>query len=240
MTLRIASYNLHKCVGIDRRRDPGRTIEVINQLNADVIALQEVDRRLGARPAALPAKMIEEETDFQTIDQPRTGPDSLGWHGQAVLVKRGTRVLDCTGIELPGMESRGALKVRIAPDGGKPFLLVAAHLGLRRADRRAQWTRIAKELLDAAPSPALAIGDFNEWSMRSGFEALGAFEIHAPGATYPSVAPVGKLDRLVTCGRAQVSRISVCDTQLSRRASDHLPIYADVAGLIEAARPLRR
>ncbi|WP_406736476.1 endonuclease/exonuclease/phosphatase family protein [Thioclava sp. GXIMD4215] len=231
MTLRIASYNIHKCVGVDRRRDPHRIIDVLNTLDADVIALQEVDRRRGARPAALSASLIEAETDFRTIEQPRTGPDSLGWHGQAFLVKRGVEMLSCAGIELPGLEPRGALHLSLKAEEDLPFSIFAAHLGLRRTDRRAQWTRIAKEMLAASPSPALAIGDFNEWSGRNGFEALGGFTVHAPGATYPSVAPVGKLDRIVTCNRAHITHMSVHDTQLTRRASDHLPIWADIGGL---------
>ncbi|MER5171510.1 endonuclease/exonuclease/phosphatase family protein [Thioclava sp. GXIMD2076] len=231
MTLRIASYNIHKCVGVDRRRDPNRIIEVLNTLDADIVALQEVDRRRGARPAALTASLIEAETDFCTIEQPRTGPDSLGWHGQAFLVRKTVEMIDCKGIELPGLEPRGALHLHIKAEGDLPFSIFAAHLGLRRADRRAQWTRIAKEMLAASPAPALAIGDFNEWSGRSGFEALSGFSVHAPGATYPSVAPVGKLDRIVTCNRASIAKMAVLDTQLTRRASDHLPIWADVKGL---------
>lgn len=238
MTVRIASYNIHKCVGIDRRRDPSRNIEVINALDADIIALQEVDRRMGARPAALPAALIEQETDYVTIEQPRTGPDSLGWHGQAFLVKRGARVISCRGVELPGLEPRGALHLKLSPDSGTPFSVISAHLGLRRADRRAQWSKIAHELNAVGAHPALAIGDFNEWSARSGFEALTGFHMHAPGATYPSVAPVGKLDRIVTCKRASVVRMKVFDTPLSRRASDHLPIWADIDGIITRARPL--
>ncbi|KFE34552.1 endonuclease/exonuclease/phosphatase family protein [Thioclava atlantica] len=239
MTLRIASYNLHKCVGSDRRHDPERIVAVIKALQADVIALQEVDRRMGARPAALPPGLIEAETDFIHHDMPRTGPDSLGWHGQVVLVRRGTRVLGVDPITLPGLEPRGALAVEIALDSGDPFVLVAAHLGLRRGDRRAQWARIAKTLKDARPHPALAIGDFNEWRAQHGFEALTGFHIHAPGPTYPARAPVGRLDRIVTSPGLRVVRAGVLDTPVSRVASDHLPIWADVGGIVTRAHPRR-
>lgn len=231
MTVRIASYNLHKCVGTDRRHDPERVVAVINALQADVIALQEVDKRMGSRPAALPQKLIEAETDFVRHDMPRTGPDSLGWHGQVVLVRRGSKVLDVEPITLPGLEPRGALAVNIVPDSGAPFLLVAAHLGLRRMDRRAQWSRIARAMQDANPHPALAIGDFNEWRAKHGFEALTGFHIHEPGATYPSRAPVGRLDRIVTSPGLRVVRKGVLDTPVARIASDHLPIWADIGGI---------
>ncbi len=237
MTLRIASYNLHKCVGTDRKHDPARVVNVINALHADVIALQEVDKRMGERPAALPQKLIEEETDFIRHDMPRTTAASLGWHGQVVLVRRGSRVLGVEPVSLPGLEPRGAIAVNIAPDSGAPFLLIAAHLGLRRTDRRAQWARIAEIMAGVKPHPALAIGDFNEWRARHGFEALTGFHIHAPGATYPSRAPIGRLDRIVTSPGLRVVRKGVLDTPLARVASDHLPIWADIGGIVTRAHP---
>lgn len=228
MTFRIASYNLHKCVGTDGKRDPERVLSVINALSADVIALQEVDRRMGERPAALPAAMIARETDFRLADLPRTGPESLGWHGQAVLLRKDAKVLDTAGFNLPGLEPRGALRLLVAPPKDPPFLLIAAHLGLRRTDRRDQWTRIAREMI-AARSPALVIGDFNEWSQHNGFEALHGFDLHLPGPSYPSRAPLGRLDRLVTGPGLRVLRMGVFDSPLARRASDHLPIWADLS-----------
>lgn len=229
---RIASYNLHKCVGSDGRSDPARVLAVLEALDADVVALQEVDRRMGARPAALPLRLIESESDFHRAPLPRTGPDSLGWHGQAVLIRRGIRVHEGGGIALPGLEPRGALWLRLAPEGSDPFVLVAAHLGLRRADRRAQWTRIAGLMRDAAPAPVLALGDFNEWRAKRGFEALTGFDIHAPGPSYPARAPFGRLDRIVTGPSVRLRRMGVFDSPLARRASDHLPIWADIAGAL--------
>lgn len=230
MTTRIASYNTHKCVGTDGVRNPGRVIDVINALGADVIALQEVDRRLGDRPAALPARMIQTLTDYDIADLPRTGPNSLGWHGQAVLIRRGARIDATHGIDLPGLEPRGALSATISVAGRPSFTLFAAHLGLRRRDRRAQWERIARQMEDA-PAPPLAIGDFNEWSKLKGFEPLTGFEVHAPGRSYPSRLPFGRLDRLVTGPGVTVERMGVFDSPVARRASDHLPIWADVSAM---------
>lgn len=229
---RIASYNLHKCVGTDGRTDPARVLAVLEAIGADVVALQEVDRRLGARPAALPLKLIEAETDYRRAALPRTGPDSLGWHGQAVLIRRGIRVQEGGGIALPGLEPRGALWLRLAPEGSDPFTLIAAHLGLRRTDRRAQWARIAEMMRAEAPAPVLALGDFNEWRAKRGFEALTGFDIHAPGPSYPARAPLGRLDRIVTGPGVRLRRMGVFDSPLARRASDHLPIWADLAGAL--------
>jgi len=231
MTIRLASYNVHKCVGSDGVRDPHRAVAVINALSADIVALQEVDLRMGHRPAALPPRMIEQETDFEVLVFGRTGPNSLGWHGQTVLARRGLRVSEITPISLPGLEPRGALAVEVSAPGTPPFRLVAAHLGLRRTDRRAQLHRIGEYLASAAPRPALAIGDFNEWSRKRGFEPLHGFTVHAPGPSFPARAPFGHLDRLVLGPGLQVLRAGVLDTPLARRASDHLPVWADVGGL---------
>lgn len=248
MNFRIASYNLHKCVGTDGLRDPERNINVINALSADIVALQEVDLRLGARPAALPERLIEAETDFILADLPRTGPESLGWHGQAVLVRRGLAVTASAGLRLPGLEPRGALKLTITPDlpaaraasglflPARPVVLFAAHLGLRRIDRRTQWARLATEMR-GTDGPALAIGDFNEWSSNRGFEALGGFDMHIPGPSFPARSPFGKLDRIVTGRGLRLLRMGVFDSALARRASDHLPIWADIATLPDTARP---
>lgn len=234
-TLRIASYNLRKCRGADGRRDPVRVLSVINALAADVVALQEVDLRLGRRPAALPRALIAAETDFEPVTFEATGPDSLGWHGQTVLVRRGLHAAAVERVALPGLEPRGALAVDIGRTGTSaapaPFRLVAAHLGLRRTDRRAQWARLRDVLEGAAPRPGLMIGDFNEWSAARGFEPLSGLAVHAPGRSYPARAPFGALDRVVLGPGVHLRGSGVLDTALARRASDHLPIWVDLAGL---------
>ena len=234
MTIRVASYNVHKCIGSDGRHDPHRAIMVVNALSADIVALQEVDRRMGSRPAALPNRVIEEETDFVVLDFDRTSPSSLGWHGQTVLARRGMHISAVTPLTLPGLEPRGAISLEISEVGLPPFRLIAAHLGLRRTDRRAQLHRIGAEMAAAAPRPALAMGDFNEWSLRRGFEPLHGFTVHAPGRSFPARAPIGHLDRFVLGPGLRIVRAGVLDTPLSRRASDHLPVWADIGGLRDA------
>lgn len=230
MDFRIASYNVHKCMGAGWRRDPGRVVDVINAVGADIVALQEVDLRMGARAAALDAALLKAHSDYVPVQMTRTGPHSLGWHGQVILMRAGFGIAEAKGHGLPGFEPRGALEARISPENGLPFALIAAHLGLRRADRRRQWTALAQVMRGAAPLPALAIGDFNEWSMARGFEPLEGFGVHAPGRSYPARMPVGSLDRIVVGPELRIAEAGVFDTPLSRRASDHLPIWAQVEG----------
>ena len=103
--LRVASYNIRKARGLDQRRNPTRILAVINHLGADVVALQEADRRFGDRPSALCRGLIERETDFQVAD---LAPNevSLGWHGNAILIRKGGRrmrnALTCRGSSRAG------------------------------------------------------------------------------------------------------------------------------------------
>ena len=80
--LRIASYNVRKCIGLDRRRLPERVLDAISDVGADVIAIQEADKRLGERPTSIPLKTIDTHTDFEPVRLAHNDV-SLGWHGNA-------------------------------------------------------------------------------------------------------------------------------------------------------------
>jgi len=222
--IRLASYNMRKCVGLDRRRRPERIVQVLNSLDADIIALQEADRRLGARPAALPARLIEAETDFSCVALPGAGP-SLGWHGNAVLLRKGLKASRIRPLELPGTEPRGAVMVEI--DGR--INIVATHLGLLRRNRRQQLEAICRAVANH-DLPTAIVGDFNEWSRQRGLEPLAAdFSVHSPGRSYHAARPVAALDRVALGAGLTLVDGGVCETALARIASDHLPIWVDVA-----------
>src|SRR5690606_31820529 len=115
LRLKLASYNIHKAVGTDGRRDPDRMLRVIHELGADGIALQEVDLRFGARASVLPRVLIEEQG--YAIDPLFMRPASMGWHGNAVLVRRHIEILDAAPIALPALEPRGAVRVELSCEG---------------------------------------------------------------------------------------------------------------------------
>jgi len=222
--LRVASYNIRKTRGLDQRRDPARILGVINQLNADVIALQEADRRLGNRPSALCRTLIQSETDYQVVNL-ATNDVSLGWHGNAILVRKGMRVANIARIDLPGLEPRGAVRVRIEHSG--VLDIVGTHLGLTRYHRRHQLRALADHLQGSGQ--AILLGDFNEWSLRKGLEPIrDRFDVKAPGRTYHAAQPLAALDRIAVSKGMDVRATGVEDGPLARRASDHLPIWADV------------
>jgi endonuclease/exonuclease/phosphatase family metal-dependent hydrolase len=224
--LRVASYNIRKCIGLDRRRRPGRTLDVIAALDADIVALQEADRRLGDRPAALDRDEIRRSTDLVPVDL--TANDvSLGWHGNAVLVRHGTTVTHIERLDLPGLEPRGAVLVELQPKTG-PIRIVATHLGLTRTMRRAQLARITSLLRERASLPTLILGDFNEWSPNRGLEPLRPdFEVVSPGRSFHAARPVAALDRIAASRGLALEDAGVEQGRKARRASDHLPIWAE-------------
>ena len=223
-TLRLASYNIHKCVGLDRRRKPGRIVDVLNAIGADVVALQEADRRFGDRPAALPATMIEAETDFRPVLSPGAHEASLGWHGNAILVRKDMATENVTEITLPGTEPRGAFGVEIS----KSFRIVATHLGLRRSDRRQQLEHILAQL-GRAKGASVILGDFNEWLPRRGLEPLADdFAVHSPGRSFHAARPMAALDRIALSRELALRDGGVIETKRARIASDHLPVWADI------------
>lgn len=222
--LRVGSYNVRKCVGLDRRRDPERILSVVAALGADVVALQEADRRLGDRPTTLDRDSIAEMTGMRAVD---LGPDhvSLGWHGNAILVAPDIEVTGVRRLVLPGLEPRGAALVS-ARHHGLEVRIAAVHLGLTRHFRRLQLDRIAR-VLERGDSPAVIMGDFNEWRDGMGLEPLkDRFSVHAPGLTFHASRPVAALDRIAVSEGVELSDAGVLDTEVTRIASDHLPVWA--------------
>ncbi|MEP5759424.1 MAG: endonuclease/exonuclease/phosphatase family protein, partial [Litoreibacter sp.] len=191
--IRLATWNIRKCVGLDRKRDPHRVAHTIAGLEADVMVLQEADKRLGSRPAALTRDIVENETGLRPVDV--GGHEaSIGFHGNAVLLAPELEMTDCLSVHLPGIEPRGALILDL--EGKASVRVVAVHLGLMRSSRRAQLAAIRARLSGLPDRPTAVLGDFNEWSQRRGLEPLTGFEVHAPGLSFHAARPVAALDRI--------------------------------------------
>lgn len=228
-TLRLASYNIQKCVGLDLRRQPRRTLMVLDKLGADIVVLQEADKRLPPRPAALPHFVLH-EAGWQVADL--GGAGSLGWHGNAVIW-RGPEVTQ-TGqgtYDLPGFEPRGAVRVEFETPIG-PLRVVGLHLGLLAASRRQQIVHLSRELEDLPEMPTVWAGDFNEWSRQVVFEHLAPdMQFLPPVASFPALQPLGPLDR-IALGPGLVAQTHDAYTdQPAHIASDHLPVWADLTQL---------
>ncbi len=234
----VASYNVHKCVGVDGKFDPERIARVIAEIGPDVIALQEADKRFGERHGLLDLGWLERETGLLPVPLSTRGR-AHGWHGNVVLFRQGL-VRDVHQVALPGLEPRGALVVDLDLEGGTPLRLVAAHFGLLRRSR-SQQARMILEIMRARDErPTLLMGDLNEWRLgkRSALEELGpAFgTLPVPVPSFPSGMPLLALDRIIANRPEILSQVVVHDTPLARGASDHLPIKAYVDKELAALR----
>ena len=154
----LASYNMHKAVGLDGRRDPQRVLKVLQEIDADVVALQEADKRMGGRGSTVPHELIDSHGLYKPVhlgvrhkrmfDNARKHTDrilkvntrNIGWHGNAILVKSHVGVLDCAALELPTLEPRGAVIAELLIDE-KPLRVVGMHLDLVRPVAQAAAAR---------------------------------------------------------------------------------------------------
>ncbi len=231
--LRIASWNVHKCIGTDGRYDPARTAAVIRELDADLVALQEVDRRFGRRTARLDPAALEHATGLVPLPASDL-PDGLGWHGNALLVRPGT-TWRLDRFDLPGAEPRGAVVAELLPpDAPRGALrVVAAHFGLLRRCRARQAAFLLRTIAEREAMPTLLLGDLNEWRPPGPRSALRMLEplfgpVREGLPSFPSRLPLLALDRILGCPKAPVRGLSVHDSPLARVASDHLPLTARV------------
>ncbi|KPQ06140.1 MAG: Metal-dependent hydrolase [Rhodobacteraceae bacterium HLUCCA12] len=229
----VGSYNVHKGVGSDMRRDPDRIIEVLREIGGDIVALQEVDRRFGDRKGVLDLEQLNQATGLSPVGLGgRLGRLAHGWHGNLLLF-RNAEVEAVRAITLPGLEPRGAIVADLRL-GGHPLRVIAAHLGLLHQSRLMQARRLAAEIETDDGRPTLLMGDMNEWRigtncslmpLRKGLRAVKrSAELSVP--SFPARMPVLPLDRIIVGDGAELIEVSPHRSRLARTASDHLPVKA--------------
>ena len=227
--IRVASYNMRKAIGTDRRRRPERTLDVLNELDADVIALQEADRRFGSRASALPPRLIEEHSDYKPVELDAR-VSGIGWHGNALLVRKRIDVRERHLFHLPSLEPRGAVLADIDVDG-VTLRVVGMHLDLSGLWRRRQAHAILSHLAEQDEHPpTVLMGDLNEWSTSGGcLRDFAAHHVFAScGRSFHARRPIAQLDRIMVSPDLEVVASGAHASTTARRASDHLPIWADL------------
>lgn len=225
---RIASYNIHQCVGRDGRRDAARVASVLREIDADVLGLQEVDARPGPTSESQQMEYLAAALGLHAI----AGPTIIrqdGTYGNALLTR--CPVLDVRHIDLTvyRREPRGAIDVDLKIDGATARVIVT-HLGLLPGERRTQVRRLLDALGEGKNELVILCGDINEWfAVGRPLRWLNARLGHnVPLATFPSAFPVFALDRVWVHPATAVATLSVHATPAARRASDHLPLTADI------------
>lgn len=250
-TIKVASYNMRKAIGTDRRRRPDRVLEVLKEVDADVVALQEADKRFGGRASAMPHAMIDLHGIYQPVKLGvshgrllqkipggihaerffRIDTRNIGWHGNALLVKRGVEVLHADALELPMFEPRGAVLAELLV-GDKPLRVIGMHLDLTGLWRRRQMRAIL-EAIDQRPQrmPTVLMGDTNEWRAAAGcIKDLGsAYRLAPTGPSFHSRRPVAALDRIIVDKALAIDSAGTHHSDAARSASDHLPVWARLA-----------
>ena len=225
---KVASYNIHKGVGTDRKRDPARILNVLNEVGADIVCLQEADLRFGTRSSVLPRFLIEGHTDYVPVPLD-VQHDSMGWHGNAILVRRSIAVESHDILHIPCLEPRGVVTASL-DIGVSRVSVFGMHLDLSGLWRVRQARAIAT-LAEAARAsgPVVLMGDLNEWRAVAGcFREFGKhFALLDPGPSFPSRRPLGRLDRIMHDERLAAQDCGVHRSALATVASDHLPVWAE-------------
>jgi endonuclease/exonuclease/phosphatase family metal-dependent hydrolase len=234
--IRAATYNVHACVGGDRRRNVGRIIEVLREIDADVIGLQEVESRHG-RSDVDQAQIIAAALDLTCIEGPLLRAER-GWYGNALLTRLEVASVRRVLFDRYGREPRGAVVCDLLGRDAIRWRVLTTHLDLRTRHRRGQFATLLDELASDPPRPTVLMGDFNEWSPLGRGLALLRDHAELPPAppTFPSKFPLLRLDRIAHTGCRVQGRVRCHRTPQSGLASDHLPLFADLISL-PAARP---
>ena len=226
-TFKLASYNIHKAVGTDRKRDPSRILKVLGEVDADVVILQEADRRFGQRERTLPDFLVEQHTDYMPVPFD-VQHDSMGWHGNTIMVRRDIAVLEHDVLHIPYLEPRGVVTATLRLPTGPELTVFGMHLDLsglwrvRQARAIAELARVAQE-----QRPTLLAGDLNEWRPNGGClkEFARHFTVLDCGRSFHSQRPKGRLDRIIHGAPLEAVEFGVHHSPLASRASDHLPVW---------------
>lgn len=250
-TITVASYNMRKAIGTDRKRRPDRVLHVLQEIDADVVALQEADKRIGGRGAAVPHELIDDHGLYKAVTfrvrHRRTleklpggrhaerifkiNTRNLGWHGNALLVKKHVDVMDVAALDLPMLEPRGAVMAELLI-GDRPLRVVGMHLDLSGLWRRRQMRAIL-EAIHRRPHkmPTILMGDTNEWRDAGAClkELNGSYRVAPTGPSFHSRRPIAALDRIIVDHSLAIEAAGVHASPEARKASDHLPIWARVA-----------
>lgn len=223
----VATWNIHSAIGTDGRFAPERIGQVIKEMNADIVGLQEVPLGGSDWPDVL--RFLQAATGFHGVEGP-THCNPMRRFGNAVLSRYPIIASRSIDLSFGRCEPRGALDADIDCHG-HPLRIIATHLGLRPGERRAQIKTLL-EVFGTNQMPMILMGDINEWltwgrplrMLESHFEAVPA------PVTFPSRYPVFALDRIWISPRRRLVHVEVHVTALSRLASDHLPLIARIDG----------
>lgn len=224
--IRIATYNIHRAIGSDGQENPKRIASVLHELDADIIALQEVGYTSGE-----PGNLLEylgEAIEARVIEG-ITLQDERGHYGNAVLSRLPVSAIDLHDISIAGREPRGAIEL-ILQVRDRVIQVLATHLGLRPGERREQVEKLIPLFATSSADIKILMGDLNEWflwgrPLRRLHRVFG--NTPAP-ATFPAHWPWLALDRLWVQPLSVIDSLQAHRSPTTKTASDHLPLVAEL------------
>jgi endonuclease/exonuclease/phosphatase family metal-dependent hydrolase len=227
----VVSYNIHRGIGLDRRRDLDRIAAVIEEMEPDVIGLQEVIRAPGS-PHADQAGYLARRLRMDLV-MGMTRQFGDGIYGNVVLTRLPIVGSATHDLSHGRRERRGAVRVDVARDGALVHVF-NCHFGLTFRERRRQMALLGAFIDVAAglAGPRVLMGDFNEWHLGPVTRRLRrefASPIRRLRRTHPAVFPVFALDRIYWDLELEGEGVRVHRSRLAKVASDHLPLVARLA-----------
>ena len=237
LRIRVATYNIHKCKGLDQRTNPERTARVIRELNADVVAIQEILDVRDGRSEFDQARCIvaELETYCQCFGENRKLYG--GRYGNMTLSRFPIRLCRNYDVTWRHRERRGCLRTDLLLPGNTLLHLFNVHLGTSFVERRHQARMLLGDnlLTQQWAHPRVVVGDFNEWTrglasrlMAEAFEAAKPKTLLRRGRTYPGVLPVLRLDHFYYDKHLALRSFQVHRSRSALVASDHLPLVGEL------------
>ncbi|MBN8528525.1 MAG: endonuclease/exonuclease/phosphatase family protein [Caulobacterales bacterium] len=235
---RLITYNVHRCVGVDRRLDIDRVAAVIAEHEPDIVCLQELDVGRARTGHVDQAQAIADRLSMSFRFHPAMAVESE-LYGDAILTHR-PEVLVRTGVlptlvGVPGLEPRGALWSRIDIDG-VPLNVINTHLGLVPREQRLQAAALAgRDWVGACDGAAILTGDFNATSLTRPYQILNRrlsdaqrlLGLRPSVKTFPSGFPAIRIDHLFVSPQVRPIQVFAPFSPLARMASDHLPLVFD-------------
>lgn len=227
--LRVASYNIHQCRGMDLRKDPERIAAVIRSLDADIVSLQEVLSDPGDGSCSQ-VRFLAEKTGMHMAVAGPTMRTADGRYGNALLSRFPITTVRLHDISLGGFEPRGIIDADIRV-GDLTVRVVSTHFGLWPMERNRQVRRLLEILPENPVDPLIVMGDMNGWVpgspvMRRLRKRLGT---PATMKSFPAAFPLLPLDRIWVLPAAHRIEVEAPTSRLARVASDHLPLVAAVS-----------
>lgn len=230
--LTIASYNIRKCVGLDWKRNPDRIQSILAEMDADIVLLQEADKRLQPRHGTLSTEGLYRELGYRFVEVANNAV-SHGWHGNAILYREPLFVQSAEQIEIPTVEPRGAVVAVLQLPDGKFLQVIGTHLSLLKNIRAKQVDFLLHYMQKNHPTyPTLIGGDLNEKNAERWFvdnPLTDNFQLITPGASFHASKPILAFDRFIVDKRLTVKDSRVHRSPLSAKGSDHLPIIITLA-----------